>query len=101
MDKCRLISLMDGTDMGGMVVIFETNAPVEELKKLEKISNDVYLNGGDYEDVPIWREELEEKGYIFEYVDEHRNVTAYGTSTDWLEDEYPEITEYYVIENQP
>ena len=101
MDKQRLITLTDGTDMGGMVIIFKTNAPIEELKELEKISNDIYINGGDEEDVPIWKNVLEEKGYAFDYVDEHEHVTAFGTSSDWLKEEYPQITEHYCIENQP
>ena len=96
----RLISLTDGTDMGGMVLVFETNAPIEELRKLEKISCDCYINGNE-EDVPIWKYVLENKGYVFDYVDEHRNVTPYRTSTTWLEDEFPTITEHYCIENQP
>ena len=33
----RLITLSDGTGMGDELIIFKTNAPVEELKKLEKI----------------------------------------------------------------
>ena len=32
----RLITLSDGTGMGDELIIFKTNAPVEELKKLEK-----------------------------------------------------------------
>ena len=100
MKEYRLISLTDGTDMGGMVIVFETNAPAEELRKLEKISCDCYINGNE-EDVPIWRDEMCGKGYVFDYVDEHKNVTAYGTSTTWLEDKYPKIVEHYVIENQP
>ena len=98
--KYRLISLIDGTDMGGMVIVFKTNAPREELQELERVSCDCYINRNE-EDVPIWKYVLEEKGYVFDYVDEHGNVTPYGTSTTWLEDEFPEITEHYVIENQP
>lgn len=97
----RLISLTDGTDMGGQVIVFKTNAPIDELKTLEKISNDVYINGGDPEDVPIWANALCGKGYLFDYVDECENVTAYTTSSEWLEDYYPEITEHYQIDNQP
>lgn len=101
MNKQRLISLTDGTDMGGMVIVFKTNAPSEELKELEKISNDIYINGGEEEDVPIWKNVLEEKGYVFDYVDEHEHVTAFRTSSDWLEEEYPQIAEHYCIDNQP
>ena len=64
----RLITLSDGTGMGDELIIFKTNAPVEELKKLEKISCQVYLDGGDFEDVRIWAGVIGEKGYLFEYV---------------------------------
>lgn len=101
MDKHRLITLTDGTDMGGMIIVFKTNAPIEELKELVKISNDIYINNGNEEDVPIWKNVLEEKGYVFDYVDEHEHVTAFRTSFDWLKEQYPQITEHYCIENQP
>ena len=100
MKEYRFVSLMDGTGMDGMVIVFKTNAPIEELKELERISCDCYINGNE-EEVPIWKYVLEEKGFVFNYVDEHGNVTPYGTSTTWLEDKYPEITEHYCIENQP
>ena len=95
----RLFTLMNGTSMGDNLIVFETNAPIEELKELERISNDISLNG-EWEDIPNWMEVLEEKGYICTYVDEHRHVTAYGTSTSWLEEKYPQIKEHYCIENQ-
>lgn len=100
-NNTRLITLCDGTGMGDSLIIFETNAPVEELKELEKISCQVYINGGDYEDIPIWAEVLIQKGYVFNCVEQHQHVTAYGTSTTWLENKYPEIKEHYTIENQP
>lgn len=96
----RFISLMDGTEMGDMLLIFKTDAPVEELKELERISNEVYLNSGDYDDIPIWSYVLKQKGYKFNYIDEHRNVTAYGTSGEWLKEKYPHIEEHYCIKNQ-
>ena len=84
MNKLRPIALMDGTDMGGMTIVFNTNAPDKELKKLEK----------------IWKSVLESKGYVFDYVDEHNHITAFGTSSAWLREKYPKITECYCIENQ-
>lgn len=96
----RLISLCDCTDMGGEVIIFKTDAPEAKLKELERISCEVYINGGDSEDVPIWANVLANNGYTFEFVDEHGNVTVYGTSSQWLKDKYPEIKEHYIIENQ-
>lgn len=101
MNKQRLVTLTDGTDMGGVLYVFKTNAPMEELRELERVSCDVYINGGDDEDVQIWAEFLENKGYIFDYVDEHTHVTAYGSSSEWLEEKYPQITEHYCIDNQP
>ena len=91
----RWVSLMDGTGMGDQTIIYKTNAPVEELKKLEQISCDVYLNDGDYDDVPNWCDVLTEMGYVFEYMDESTN--AY----ELLDHAYPYVTERYVIENQP
>jgi len=101
MAKQRLITLTDGTGMGGTEIIFKTNAPAEELKELERISNNIYANGVDEEDVPIWANVLVDKGYVFDYVNEHQHITAFGTSTDWLEKEYPQIKEHYRIEDQP
>lgn len=97
----RLITLCDCTDMGGELIVFKTNAPESELKELERVSCEVYLNGGDYEDVPIWANVLAKKGYICEFVASHQHITPYGTSSQWLEDKFPEITETYTIENQP
>lgn len=97
----RFITLTDGTDMGGMVIVFKTNAPIEELKELERVSNAVYINGGDMEDVPIWANVIIDKGYVFDYVDEHEHITVLGTSREWLKEEYPQITEHYCIDNQP
>ena len=101
MGKERLIALSDGTDMGGELYVFKTNAPSEVLSELEKISCDIFINGGDYEDVPIWENVLQEKGYEFSFVDSHTHVTPYGTSRSWLEENYGEINEKYTIENQP
>ena len=101
MDKQRLITLTDGTDMGGVIIVFLTNAPIEELKELEKISNDIYINGEDEEDIPIWANVLTDKGFTFDYVDDHQHVTAFGTSTEWLNEKYPQITEHYCIDKQP
>ena len=97
----RYITLSDGTSMGDSVHVFETDAPAEELKTLEKASNEVYINGGSFEDVPIWAYALAEKGYVFEYVDSCQHITPYGTSSDWLERKYSFIKEHYKIENQP
>lgn len=101
MEKERLIALSDGTGMGDELIIFKTNAPVSELIELEKQSCQVYLDGGDDKDVPIWGEILTKKGYMFEFVDSHRHITPYGSSRTWMELDYPEVTEHYVIENQP
>lgn len=53
------------------------------------------------EDVPLWYEVLEKEGYVFSYEDSHSNISVYGTSAEWLEEKYPDITEQYVIEDQP
>ena len=33
----RLITLSDGTSMGDSLIVFETDAPIEELKELERL----------------------------------------------------------------
>lgn len=101
MEDIRLIALADGTSMGDMIIVFKTNAPVERLKELEKQSCQIYIDGGDDENIPIWANVLSSEGYVFEYVDEHLHVTPYRSSSEWLEDEYHQITEHYLIENQP
>ena len=97
----RLITLSDGTRMDGELLVFRTDAPAEVLSELEKISCEIFINGANYEDVPIWADVLEEKGYEFTYIDSCTHVTAYGTSSDWLEETFGEINEKYVIEDQP
>lgn len=101
MNNTRLITLSDGTGMGDELIVFKTNAPEKELKELETASNKYYTDGESCEEVPIWADVLTEKGYAFEYVDSHQHVTAYATSSEWLKENYPDITEQYVIENQP
>ena len=101
MAETRLISLSDGTCMGNTLFIFKTNAPAERLRDLEKQCCQIYVNGEDEEDVPIWSCVLQEEGYVFSYVDEHGHVTAYGTSDEWIREKYPQIAEHYEIENQP
>lgn len=59
----RLISLSDGTGMGGELLVIRTDAPAEVLSELEKISCEIFINGSDAEKVPIWADVLEEKGY--------------------------------------
>ena len=97
----RLITLSDGTGMGGELLVIRTDAPAEVLSELEKISCEIFINGADAEDVPIWKDVLKEKGYEFAYIDSCTHVTAYGTSRDWLEETFGEINEKYVIEDQP
>lgn len=97
----RLISLSDGTGMGGELLVIRTDAPAEVLSELEKISCEIFINGSDAEKVPIWADVLEEKGYEFAYIDSCTHVTAYGTSSDWLEETFGELNEKYIIEDQP
>lgn len=65
----RLITLSDGTGMGGELLVIRTDAPAEVLSELEKISCEIFINGANYEDVPIWADVLKEKGYEFTYID--------------------------------
>ncbi|WP_288619187.1 hypothetical protein [uncultured Eubacterium sp.] len=97
----RLITLSDGTGMGGELLVIRTDAPAEVLSELEKISCEIFINGSDAEKVPIWADVLKEKGYEFTYIDSCIHVTPYGTSGDWVEETFGEINEKYVIEDQP
>lgn len=97
----RMVTLAEGTEKGDSVYVFLTDAPEEELQIIEKISCDIYKSGGSYEDVPIWKDVLEKRGYSFEYVDEYPHISIFSTSEEWLENAYPSIAEHYVIENQP
>ena len=92
----RYIVLKDGTGMSGEAIIFATDAPKEILEKLEYESCRAYIEN---EEVPIWHDVLKEKGYTFDYVDSYENVTAYGTSDDWLKEKFSEVTEKYVIDD--
>lgn len=97
----RLITLSDGNGMGDELYIFETDAPVERLKELEKVSCDAYINGNGYDDVPHWASVLKSEGYAFDFVDSHAHINQWNSSGIWLENEYPKITEHYEIDNQP
>lgn len=97
----RTIALSDGTTMWDELIIFETNAPIELLKELEKVSCQLYANGGDYEDIPNWSKTINDKGYLFDYVDSHTHINQFSTSNEWLCENYPKISEHYIIENQP
>ena len=54
-----------------------------------------------YNEEYLPNEVLEKEGYVFSYEDSHSNISVYGTSAEWLEEKYPDITEQYVIEDQP
>jgi len=97
----RLVALSDGTGMGGTLCVFRTDAPKDFLKKLEDTSCQAFISGNGYDDVPQWGSEVEKAGYTWEYVGEHGHVTPYGTSRGWLELQYPECKEQYVIDDQP
>lgn len=99
--EIRMVTLSDGTSMGDELCVFKTNAPIIELKKLEEESCKVYLEGRDSSEVPIWADVLTEKGYCFDYVSGYAHISPFGTSSEWLKKNYPDITEHYVIENQP
>ena len=58
----RLITLSDGTGMGGELLVIRTDAPAEVLSELEKISCEIFINGANYEDVPIWQNEVVASG---------------------------------------
>lgn len=90
----RKIALYDGTGMGGELIIFKTNAPAQFLKELEEKSTIQVLAGKDH---IIWADECANKGYIFEYVDHHQHITAYGTSVEWRNRKYAYVKEEYFL----
>lgn len=96
----RYITLSDGTGMGGELIIFKTDAPVELLKQLEALSCEAVKAD---EDVPIWKEVVTNRGFEFKFIDSHQHVTAFGTSQDWLKEHAigSKVTEHYVIDDQP
>jgi hypothetical protein len=98
----RLVTLCDGTGMGDMLIVFETDAPVKRLKELEKECCDMYINEPDPK-IPIWSDVLFDEGYQFSVVDYQHHVTAYNSSNNWLKNHprFKNINEHYVIENQP
>ena len=79
---------------------FQQMLQKEELKGLERISCELYMIRYDESDIPVWDDELEEKGYVFSILDSHQHISQYGSSREWKLEKYPEINEHYQIENQ-
>lgn len=96
----RLIIFSDGTCMSDNTYVCRTDAPPARLEALLNECNKIYLAGGDDEDIPFWKEVLSQEGYVFDFIDEHVNV-ALRSAEDWIEDEYPDVKEFYRIDNQP
>ena len=98
----RYITLCDGTCMGDELLIFITDAPIDELKKLETLCNDMYKQEKNPE-TPIWSDVLTSLGYKFEFVDSHAHITPFSSSSEWIasHEVYSKITEHYILENQP
>lgn len=99
--KERLISVSDGTAMGDELIIWRTDAPKKRLRELEKQSCQVYIDGGEYDDVPVWRDVLTGEGYQFEYIDSCQHVTPFTSSDEWMKTNYRQAREHYTIDNQP
>ena len=89
----RFVILSGGNVMGAELVIFKTDAPKERLQALEKECSDLYANGANDYDVPLWTEILADEGYSFEPVASHEMET----SKEWLEENYPKVNERYII----
>ena len=64
--------------------VIHTDAPVLVLKELEMLSCKAYEDGAE-DEVPIWKDVIEGKGYKFEYIDEQQHITAFNSSRSWLE----------------
>lgn len=88
----RFIACSTGSGMGDSMGIYKTNVP-------KKVFEDEIKKCQTEEDLTqLWRN-LEEK-YTLKFVDESRNVTAYGTSSDLLEDFPYKIKEVYCFEEK-
>jgi len=99
-EDMRYIGLKDGTSAEDNLIIFDTNAPKRELEELERISCEIYKNGGTERDIPVWANQLIVKGYLFKYINSHKNAREDETAKEWQEELYPDI-EIYTIENHP
>lgn len=91
----RKFGLYDGEGMGGELIIFESDAPVFRLKKLEKLSKECFRKN---KEIPIWSIVLQSNGYTCEYIDSCSHVTPYTTSGEWQKENFPEVKEFYFID---
>lgn len=95
----RCIGLSTGDTMGDEIVVIDTDAPRERLKKLEMESCEFYTLE-DYDNVPSWIEVLSKEGYKAEFVDFSPHVTPFHSSHKWLEEYFPDVEEVYYIEKR-
>ena len=97
-NPCRYVAVSDGCGMGDSVYVFITNIPAETLKAFERFCQELSKIGYESDEMPNWAKTLDNDfDHVFEYVSDHQHVSPYGTSSDWLEDRFPEINEYYKL----
>ncbi len=70
------------------------------LKELEKECCNIYKNGGDYDNIPIWLDILTNEGYIFNLVASHQHITPFLYSNKRMKENYKDVKEHHIIENK-
>lgn len=91
--KTRKISIMNGTGMDGYRYIIETNTPKELLEEIIKKNSKE-----NQPELDMIIKTMTENSYQYKIIDRCGNITPYGTSTKWMKENYPKITEEYIIE---
>lgn len=92
----RYVGIFTVYAMGGELNIYGTNAPKKELEKLIKICNKEKSKGSELPNIVEW---LQNKGYIVKHFDDYQKLTpSYILVNKWLEENYPELDEFYYID---
>ena len=73
--------------------IIETNTPKELLEEIIKENSKE-----NQPELDMIIKTMTENSYQYKIIDRCDNITPYGTSTNWMKENYPKITEEYIIE---
>ena len=99
----RLIAITHGTKLYDELTVWETNAPRKYIDPLTLISTEIYLDGGNYGDIPDLYRILTSEGYLFELVDRYQHTPtswknpwdAEENSKEKAKKEHADIAEWY------
>lgn len=99
----RLIAIAHGTKVRDELTIWKTNAPDKRIRELGYISTEVYMDGGDYGDLPDLHRILTGEGYSFQFVGCYINMPtswnkpeeAYENSKKAANRDYANISAWY------